>query len=170
MHLLNLRGVACALILLTIWNCKTNEVVPANNTLTFYYYPKTNVYYDVTNASYLYSIDSGKNWTVLLDSSRKNTKILGNKIIINSANSDIWKENELHRKMYGGRLINLVNHDSVKNKNVIVKPKSLLKKKKMVIPTDSVIIKEEKPKKRNFFQRLFGKKKKKVDTVENDIN
>ena len=155
------------IILAFFYSCesKNNETAANNKRVnTFYYYPKTNVYYDIATTSYIYSVDSGKNWTVLRDSTGKNNQRLGKKVIINSSTNDIWRDNELHRKMYGGNLINLTGKDtSSVNNNLALKPKSNLKKKKLVISNDSLNQIQEPKKKRSFFQRLFGKKKRKKD-------
>ena len=133
--------------------------------MSFYYFPKTNVYYDISHTSYIYSIDSGKHWTVLVDSSRKNTDALGKRIELTNSTSDIWKDNEIHRKMYGGTLINLVRQDSLRSTST-AKSKNLLKKKKVISTADSLKMITEVPhKKRTFFQRLFGKKKKKIEPI-----
>ncbi|GAC1380283.1 MAG: hypothetical protein NVSMB45_03370 [Ginsengibacter sp.] len=129
--------------------------------MAFYYYPKANAYYDVTNASFIYSLDSGKNWTVLQDSSKQNNSFLGKRVLIKSYTSDVWRDNEVHRKMYGGTLINLVRRDSSKEKNL--KAKAAAKKANM--NPDSLLISEQPKKKRNFFQRLFGKKRKKENNI-----
>ncbi len=155
----------CALGVIILSSCgeKKSETTATSGkgVMTFYYYPKTNVYYDVSNSSYFYSIDSGRNWTVLKDSVGQKTRILGKQVIIKSSTNDIWRDNELHRKMYGGVLINLTsNRDSARNKNGALKGKLSLKKKKLLTPADSILIPDDHPKRRNFFQRLFGKKRK----------
>lgn len=160
----------CALTLVSsFWSCKPKDTnlntgsyvsketkENISKPLTFYYFPKANAYYDVTNASFIYSLDSGKNWTVLIDSSKQNNPFLGKRFLIKSNTSDVWRDNEIHRKMYGGTLINLVKRDSVKYKSL--KAKSTARKNQL--NADSVLISEQPKKKRNFFQRLFGKRRK----------
>ncbi len=164
------RSFFCALVLVSFfWSCKPKDsnLSMNNNTptelkesiskpLTFYYFPKANAYYDVTNASFIYSLDSGKNWTVLPDSSKQNNPILGKRFLIKSNTSDVWRDNEIHRKMYGGTLINLVRRDSVRYKSLKAKAAA----KKAQLNADSILISEQPKKKRNFFQRLFGKRRK----------
>ncbi len=161
------QWMVCAFGMVIFFSCgekRTEPTAQAKAVMTFYYYPKTNVYYDVSNSSYFYSVDSGRNWTVLKDSVGQNTRILGKQVIIKSSTNDIWRDNELHRKMYGGVLINLTsNRDSLRNKNGSQKGKWSLKKKKPGIVADSNLIIDERPKKRNFFQRLFGKKRKRKE-------
>ncbi len=85
-------------------NNNYNEAQPS-----FYYYPKVNVYYDATRANYIYSLDSGKTWDSMVDKLNKVPTTLGKKVIIDSPVSEVWKANEMHRKLYGGTLWNIIS-------------------------------------------------------------
>jgi hypothetical protein len=75
---------------------------------TFYYYPEWNAYYDVRNKYYIYSIDGGKTWDTITNSSNTVTNTLGEKIVLHSNSPEIWMENEQHRNQYGGTSNDLV--------------------------------------------------------------
>jgi hypothetical protein len=77
---------------------------------TFYYYPEWNAYYDVKNKNYFYSIDGGKTWDTISNSSNTVANTLGNKIVLQSSTPQIWMENALHRSQYGGMLNDLVGN------------------------------------------------------------
>lgn len=157
------RLFLCAFIFLTA--CQNQNNSSEKDSSTYYYYPKSNAYYHLATSTYIYSIDSGKNWTTLPDSTHSPAKNLGKMIKINSANEEIWRENEVHRKMYGGNLINLIRKPTDSLKHTVPK-KTAVKKKKPVIADSGYQIDPPK-KKRNLFQRIFGKKKRK--TIEQPI-
>lgn len=75
---------------------------------TFYYYPEWNAYYDVRHKNYIYSIDGGKNWDTITNSSNGVADILGEKIVLHSRSADVWLDNARHRADYGGTLNDLV--------------------------------------------------------------
>ena len=144
-------------------NNKINPPVPAEKKMEFYYYPKTNMYYDVTNKKYLYSLDSSKTWLSENNESGNIPATLGNKHVIYSNTDSIWMYNAEHRKTYKGRLYHIikVNNDLPSSyKDAREKKRSLKSttKKTSDKQTDSAA-----PKKgiRGFFNRLFGKHKKK---------
>ncbi|MEO6583122.1 MAG: hypothetical protein ABIO05_02290 [Ferruginibacter sp.] len=138
-------------ILIQIISCKTNSV--AETSVRYYYYPKTNVYYDSLQGSYSYSLDSGRNWkTFKAATLQKNTNALGARIPIDETDENIWKYNEKHRGMYGGGLYNIITSDTTAlSNNYKVKEKKLSGKPDSVAPAPK--------KKRNIFQKIFGKKK-----------
>jgi len=74
---------------------------------TFYYYPDWNAYYDVRNKNYIYSIDGGRTWDTITNSSNAVTNTLGEKIVLHSNSPEIWMENAQHRNQYGGTLNDL---------------------------------------------------------------
>src|SRR5215218_9867234 len=69
---------------------------------TYYYYPEWNAYYDVKNKNYIYSIDGGKTWDTIINSSNTVANTLGEKIVLRSSSSEIWMDNAKHREQYGG--------------------------------------------------------------------
>ena len=119
----------------------------------FFYYPTRNVYYDVADKLYLYSLDGGKTWDSLSVKNDAEPSTLGTKRIVYSTTHDIWKDNAAHIQQFSGHAINITTPDSLSNADLAGERKI----KKIKTNTEPV----KKPeKKRNFFQRLFGKKDK----------
>ena len=79
-----------------------------NRQNTFYYYPEWNAYYDTYHKNYIYSIDGGKTWDTITNSSNKIAQTLGKKIVLHSNSDNIWLDNSKHRSLYGGELNDLV--------------------------------------------------------------
>ena len=77
---------------------------------TFYYYPEWNAYYDVQHKNYIYSIDGGKTWDTISNSSNTVSNTLGRHIILRTSSPEIWLENAVHRNEYGGTLNDLVGN------------------------------------------------------------
>jgi hypothetical protein len=75
---------------------------------TYYYYPEWNAYYDVQHKNYIYSIDGGKTWDTITNSSNTVASTLGEKIQLRSSSAEIWRDNAEHRTKYGGELNDLV--------------------------------------------------------------
>jgi hypothetical protein len=119
--------------------------------LEFYYYPSRNVYYDVSNSLYLYSLDGGKTWDSINIKTNKEPAILGNKRIIYSTSADVWKDNAQHLSEFNGQAINITNNDS--SINLVAERK--IKKARAAVPAMNTPKPEKKP---GFFKRLFGKK------------
>jgi hypothetical protein len=80
----------------------------SNRKNTFYYYPEWNAYYDTRHKNYIYSIDGGKIWDTITNSSSDIAQTLGQKIILHSHSDQIWLNNAEHRSLYGGELNDLV--------------------------------------------------------------
>ncbi len=128
----------------------------------FYYYPKTNVYFDVAKKKYIYSLDGGKTWGNISSLSDKEPVTLGKRLIIYSAVDSIWKQNEAHRKQYAGTLYNIIDDD-----NRIASVGSEVTERRFIHKNSKVRVapykaSPEKPvKKRTFFQKVFGTNKNK---------
>ena len=118
----------------------------------FFYYPERNVYYDVTNSMYLYSLDGGTTWDSLHTKMNKDSVTLGSKETIYSTTPDIWTNNEAHIKQYNGHTINITGNDSLSQNDLAAERKA---KKVKASATNSEKKSEKKP---GFFKRLFGKK------------
>lgn len=133
-------------------------VIPSCNSITqkkfeFFYYPASNVYYDVTNSVYLYSLDGGKTWDSLNTKTNKEPAIPGGKQVIYSTTPEIWEENAEHLKQYNGHVMNITGNDSNTSNETLVAERKTKKAKAPVTNTN------EKPEKKpGFFKRLFGKK------------
>ncbi|MEO8712399.1 MAG: hypothetical protein ABI405_09770 [Parafilimonas sp.] len=118
----------------------------------FFYYPERNVYYDVTNSMYLYSLDGGTTWDSLHAKMNKDSTTLGSKEIIYSTSPGVWADNDAHIQQYNGHIINITGNDSLSQNDLAAERKA---KKIKAAATKSEKKSEKKP---GFFKRLFGKK------------
>jgi len=137
-----------------IISCKNLDL--SNNGDKYYYYPSKNVYYDVERSNFLYSLDSGKTWDSVYSPSAT-PAIEGKRETVYSTEPPVWKDNEAHRKMYNGVVLNIINEQNLK----VHEPPS---KKTTASNTSNQTGNEAEKKERKrpikrFFQKLFGKKK-----------
>jgi len=156
--------VLCSIV--TLFSCKRKDSSATENDL--YYFPEKNIYYDVKTANYYYSLDSARSWDSMNYTGADFGAALGAKISLKKKGKNPWSNNDSLRKVYHGRVLNLVNHrtsliaraDSLSRIKpiVVIKPKSTGKE-------DTVEVQEEPPKKglKKFFNKLFGKKKDKKE-------
>ncbi|MDB5232079.1 MAG: hypothetical protein JWN76_2884 [Chitinophagaceae bacterium] len=66
----------------------------------FYYYPKSNIYYDVDNKHYLAFNDSSNSWQSLDTLTRQQLVSLGKRILINHPADPVYKNNDNDRMIY----------------------------------------------------------------------
>jgi hypothetical protein len=66
--------------------------------LKFYYYPKSNVYYDVANHQYIY-LHNGT-WTTVT-SLPSGMTATGRRVIVRHSGPEVWTQNSMHVKRYG---------------------------------------------------------------------
>lgn len=158
--------MVCFLQVLTmlLFSCKSNNQSTASESDLFYY-PEKNVYYDSGQATYYYSLDSAKTWDSLQYKGIGQVAALGIKIPLTRAITVAWRQNDLHRKTYNGKVLNIINShtiflgrlDSINR----MKPKVIIKYK----PVDTVGVTQLPPPQKKglgkFFNKIFGKKKKK---------
>ncbi len=122
----------------------------------YYYYPSKNVYYDVERSNFLFSLDSGKTWDSVY-SATATPAIDGKRETVYSTEAPVWKDNEVHLKMYNGVVLNIINEQNLK----VHEPPQ----KKAIASNASNETRNEGEKKerkrpiKRFFQKLFGKKK-----------
>ncbi len=121
--------------------------------IEFFYYPQRNIYFDVANSQYFFSLDGGKTWDSLSSRTNGEPATLGNKQILYSDTHAIWNNNQAHLKQYNGHATNIVEEDTVAVNQDEVADRKIKKVKSAT--TDSNKQPEKKP---GFFQRLFGKK------------
>jgi hypothetical protein len=125
----------------------------------FYYYPQKNVYYDPVKKEFWYSLNGAGSWNRFADSATAEPTTLGAKVVINSEDSQVYKNNESHRKLYSGTLFTMGAKDSVATSlGPEAADRKIIVKKKITTPKKPV---EEKPKKGlgKFINKIFGKHK-----------
>ena len=149
-----LRSFLIIITFPVFYSCKTEEVKA--DASQYHYFPKTNVYYDVNESEYIYSLDSGRVWQKVKNIKMAEAPVtLGGKIIIEGKGIEIWKDNESHRALYGGTLYNILTRDTaLLAQNPVAKTKDIKK------PSATQETEVTEKKKKNFLQRLFGKKNK----------
>ena len=123
----------------------------------FYYYPKANVYYDLSGKLYYYSLNGGETWNGMADSIGSPPASLGEKVVIHSASDSVWKENETHRKLYSGVLYNVAPFEDSSAASV-ASPVSERKSLRKPSRTQAPVAERKRPLKK-FFQKIFGKRK-----------
>lgn len=140
-------------------SCNSNSA-NAEKEGEFYYYPKANVYYNVASKAYYYSIDSAKTWQQITDTLAASPALLGEKIVLHSADS-IWKDNAKHRQLYSGVLYNVASPADSADGNVAKVSERKVARKKYNTRERSQEAEEPKKKKGlgKFLQKVFGKKK-----------
>jgi len=125
----------------------------------FYYYPARNVYYDVSNARYIYSLNGGRTWDTLYKKAEAGSPTLGKKEIIYSQVANPWDSNDVHIKRYEGYLLDLPSIDSNTAEAIVVSErKPATKAKSVTASTKDNSENNKSEKKPGFFKRLFGKK------------
>jgi len=145
-----LSSFICAVIVFSCNNISQKK-------FEFFYYPSKNVYYNVADNFYLFSLDGGKTWDSLNIKSNKDPQTLGEKKIIYSTTSEVWLDNKQHIAQYGGHVVDITANDSISSDAGLAADRKT-KKEKATITTTSH--KQTPAKKPGFFQRLFGKKHK----------
>ena len=138
-----------------LWGCENNARQQHEGN-QYYYYPSKNLYYDVANHRYLFSLDSGKTWDSL-HSETAEPAIDGEKQVIYSSSVEVWQNNDMHREEYKGKMLNIINEESLRQ------PEPLIAKKTISKTSDEEdnqeVKKERKRPIKRFFQKIFGKKK-----------
>lgn len=121
----------------------------------FYYYPSRNIYYNVSNKEYIYSLNGGQTWDSVFFSTGTPPPTLGNKRILHSQSPDIWLNNAVHIQQYNGQVINIAAIDSSSSQQGFVADRNIKKAVKPVTTQN-----KDTEKKPGFFKRLFSKKNK----------
>src|SRR5215210_4573559 len=129
----------------------------------FYYYPKKNVYYDVKKGIFLYSINGGKTWDSVINTSGDDPGTLGEKFAIRSRVKEVYRKNETHRNLYKGKLYNVINLDTV----VASAAPEVMERKVERTRTTEVKLPTEEDKVikgiKKFLNKIFGKHNKKQE-------
>ncbi|HEY0679309.1 MAG TPA: hypothetical protein VGD17_13555 [Chitinophagaceae bacterium] len=152
-----LLAVAGIIVLSARKTAKKEQV----QTHTYYYYPKVNMYYDVSKGTYIFLAEDGKTWQSAKQVSDKLNTGMGKKAVLNNPPLPVWKSNEYHRMVYSTSLYASAKDfrkDQPKPQPKVTKPAVARK------------VEEKKEEKKDsgierFFKRLF---KKKEDTAQRD--
>ena len=132
--------------------------VQTDTKFEFYYFPARNVYYDVANARFIYSLNGGKIWDTLYKKMETEPPTLGKKQIIYSNVSDPWDSNEVHRNRYGGYLLDIPDVDSTTSEKILVTERKTPNRSTTAAASPVTKSDNKTEKKPGFFKRLFGKK------------
>lgn len=84
-----------------------SNVSNTKETYRYYYYPHQNMYYDIANKNFVYSLDGGRSWQQKRIENRHIVDRLGNKVAINDTSLQPWLINAEHARLYGGIVHNL---------------------------------------------------------------
>ncbi|MCW3081413.1 hypothetical protein [Segetibacter sp.] len=124
----------------------------------FYYYPNKNVYYDSLKKNFWFSLNGGKSWNRFTDSTGSEPKTLGSKVAVYTEDSEVYKNNESHRKLYAGKLYSISVVDTststgpeVAERKVVEEGRATTRKKSAVKKSKKGIGK--------FLNKIFGKRK-----------
>ncbi|GEO09457.1 hypothetical protein [Segetibacter aerophilus] len=123
----------------------------------YYYYPQKNVYYDPVKKNFWYSLNGARSWNKFSDSNAVEPVALGAKVLISSTDSEVYKNNESHRKLYSGALLAInVTDTTGASPGPEVAGRTVVQKKKITARKKPV---EQKPKKGlgKFINKIFGK-------------
>jgi len=127
--------------------------------LEFYYFPARNVYYDLSNSRYIYSLNGGRTWDTLYKKAEAGSTTLGKREIIYSKVTNPWDSNDVHIKRYSGYLLDLPSIDSNTAQAIVVSERKPATKGKSVTASTADNSQNNKAEKKpGFFKRLFGKK------------
>lgn len=121
----------------------------------FYYYPARNVYYDVANTQFLYSVNGGKTWQSFKKELGKDPATLGSREVIYSTTQHPWYTNADDIQKYGGKIFSIADEDTTAQAEAVAEKKIVKKTSSSTTNTTN----NKKEKKPGFFKRLFGGKK-----------
>jgi hypothetical protein len=124
----------------------------------FIYYPSRNVYYDVANKLYFYSLDGGTTWDSLQVTRTNQPAIPGPQQTIYSTTPDIFANNAQHIKQYNGTLIDINGTYTDSINGELVAERKIKKVKATPAIVENTGEEKKTEKKPGFFKRLFGKK------------
>ena len=135
-----------------------NNKIDNGNNSDYYYYPKKNVYYDAGGRRFIYSVDGGNTWSSFTTNENADVVTLGEKVLIEGADSLVYVQNEEHRRLYAGQLYKFNISSADAGVAATVTERKIVEKKKVIGSPK----KAEKPKKGlgKFFDKIFGKGKK----------
>lgn len=69
--------------------------------LRYYYYPSSNVYYDIAHKTYIYP--SGGAWVTRRTLPSRRAVLGGNRVVVYSSTPEVWRNNATHLSQYRGK-------------------------------------------------------------------
>ena len=152
------RAMFIMLIVGIIGSCKPGQGQNEKEAGMLYYYPEKNVYYDVEKNSFWYTLNGGVTWISFTGDANKSTEYLGKRVVLRSNNAEVFKENETHRKSYGGVLLNIRGEDSSQPSQAEeASERKVAERQKPTV--NSKPVNKDKKGLGKFFRKIFGKKK-----------
>lgn len=124
--------------------------------LLFYYYPDKNIYYEPVKKEFWYSLNGAKSWKTFTNANNGEPVALGEKVVIYSSNTDVYKDNENHRKQYAGRLYAIIADSATSSVAPEVSERKVMQKRRSAGTKKTV---NNKPKNSfgKFIDKIFGK-------------
>jgi hypothetical protein len=150
MKFFNLFLLCCVIL----FSCNTTT----QKQFEFIYYPSRNVYFDVANKLYFYSLDGGSRWDSLQVTGTNQPAIPGPQQTIYSTTPDILANNAQHLRQYNGTVMNITGNYADSINGELVAERKIKKVKATPAITASSGEEKKTEKKPGFFKRLFGKK------------
>lgn len=137
-------------------SCKSD---PHKGQLQFYYYPEKNLYYDSVKNEFWYSLNGAKNWNAFANTNNNPPASLGPHVVIFTTKADIYKDNESHRKLYGGKLfaIKVVDTSLAATTAAPEAAERTVIEKRKVTPTKTRPADKSKNGIGKFIEKIFGK-------------
>jgi hypothetical protein len=152
-----------ALVVIAFSACESLGNQPGKEGTNFYFYPKSNIYYDVDNDQYfILSVNDG--WKTVDEIPEEQKATLGEKVTLDHPGLPVWKANAEHKMIYAASLYN--SQKDYREKFYQDSINSLPKETTIIATTiDSTVITSpgEENKKSGlgkFFDKIFSGKKK----------
>lgn len=152
--------VAFLVLFIGFFSC--NEVQESRQGNTIFYYPRSNVYYDVEEKQYFFYSDDNNEWRAEKNMEAFHKDSLGKNVVVDKPSQPVWRDNEHHRLVYSAALY--TSAIDLQRKYYEDSVNSLPKSAPVIIKKDSALNKEqeeEKEKKglKKFLDKVFKKKK-----------
>ncbi|MBA3675779.1 MAG: hypothetical protein H0W75_12640 [Chitinophagaceae bacterium] len=164
-----IAGIALILIVFFVFNKPAEKEIKQGT--TFYFYPKSNVYYDLDNAQF-YILSANEGWQATSQILEEQNAALGEKVILDKPDLPVWKANEQHKMIYAA---SLYTSKQEYQKKFYEDSINSLPKKTVVAIKDTTSTQEENVKKTKtgvgkFLEKIFSgkrdKKKEKEDSLQ----
>jgi hypothetical protein len=156
--------MSVAFVIIAFSACDSLGNQPGKDGTTFYFYPKSNIYYDVDNDQYfVLSVNDG--WKTVDEIPEEQKAVLGEKVTLDHPELPVWKANAEHKMIYGASLY--TSQKDYREKFYQDSLNSLLKETTIIatkIDTTVFTTGEEEENKKSgigkFFDKIFSGKKK----------